>query len=130
MKTKDLVFPKESYQIIGIAMEIHSELGNIYQEINYQRVFEEKLRKLDIAFEREKKVIVKTKDGCEVGEFKIDFIVDNKVLLEFKRVNFIHFNDTKQVLRYLKATNLKLGIIINFKLNRLQYKRIINADYK
>jgi GxxExxY protein len=126
MGTNDLIYPKESYELIGIAMEIHRNLGNIYQEKHYQKVFEEKLKKRGIPYEKEKQIIIRTKDGCEIGEFFVDFIVDNKTLLEFKRVNFIHYNDIKQVLRYLDATNLKLGIIINFKLKRLQYRRIIN----
>ena len=129
MRTNDLVYPKESYQIIGIAMEVHSKLGNIYQEKHYQKVFEEKLKKLSIPFEREKVIKIKTNDDCEVGEFIVDFIINNKILLEFKRVNFIRYNDIKQVLRYLDATELKLGIIVNFKLNKLQYKRIINPRY-
>lgn len=128
MKANDLIYPKESYKIMGLAMDIHNELGNIYQEKNYQKVFAEKLEKLGIPFEKEKAIIVKTKDGCEIGKFSADFIIDNKILLEFKRVNFIHYNDVKQVLKYLNATKLKLGIIINFKLNRLQYKRIINSN--
>lgn len=123
---KELVYPRESYEIVGIAMEIHRKLGNNYQEKHYQKVFEGKLKKLQIPFEKEKQIIAKTDDGLEIGEFFIDFIVYNKILLEFKRVNYIHYNDIKQVLRYLDATRLKLGIIINFKLNRLQYKRIVN----
>lgn len=120
---RDLVYPEDSYEIIGLAMEVHRNLGNIYQEKHYQKVFEEKLKMPHI---REKKIKVKTKDGCEIGDFFIDFVIKNKIILEFKRVNFIHYNDVKQVLRYLDATGLKLGIIINFKLNKLQYKRVIN----
>lgn len=130
MRTNELIYPEESYKIIGIAMEIHRNLGNIYQEKHYQKAFEEKLKKLGIPFDREKRITVKTKDNCEIGDFLVDFIVYNKILLEFKRVNFIHYNDIKQILRYLDATNLKLGIIINFKLKRLQYRRIINPRVK
>jgi GxxExxY protein len=129
MGTKGLIYPDESYIIIGLAMEIHRKLGNIYQEKHYQKVFEEKLKLLKIPIERERKVIVKTDDGLEIGDFFVDFIVFGKILVEFKRVNFIHYNDVKQVLRYLDATGLKLGIIINFKLDKLQYKRIINPRY-
>jgi len=125
-KNKGLAYPELSYQIVGLAMEIHNKLGNIYQEKHYQKVFEEKLKQLKVPYEKEKKIIAKTDNGCEIGEFSADFVVDNKILLEFKRVNFIHYNDIKQVLRHLDATGLKLGIIINFKLNRLQYKRVIN----
>ena len=129
MGTNKLVYPNESYAVIGIVMEIHNKLGNIYQEKHYQKVFAEKLETLKIPFEREKKIKVKTDDKLEIGEFFIDFIVFNKILLEFKKVNFIHYQDVKQVLRYLDATGLKLGIIINFKLNKLQYKRVINPRY-
>jgi GxxExxY protein len=128
-KTPDIIYPELSYQLIGLAMEIHRKLGNIYQEKHYQNVFEDKLKQLSIPYEREKKINVKTDDGCRIGDFLADFVVDNKILLEFKRINFIHYNDIKQVLRYLDATGLKLGIIINFKLNKLQYKRIINLKY-
>jgi GxxExxY protein len=125
-KNSELIYPEESYRIIGIAMKVHNELGNIYQEKHYQKVFEENLKLLKIPYEREAELEAKTKDGCFIGDFLADFIVDRKILLEFKRVNFIHYNDIKQVLRYLDAANLKLGIIINFKLNKLQYRRVIN----
>lgn len=124
--TQELVYPKLSYQIVGLAMEVHNELGNIFQEKHYQRLFEEKLKKLGCPHEREKKIEAKTKDNCVVGDFFVDFVIDNKILLEFKRINCIRYDDVKQVLRYLDTTGLKLGIIINFKHNRLEYKRIIN----
>lgn len=124
--TTELIYPKESYELIGVAMETHNALGDIYQEKHYQKVFAQKLEKLGIPFEREKQLKVKTADGCEVGVFFADFVVYDKILIEFKKIDYIHYNDIKQVLRYLDATGLKLGIIINFKPNRLQYKRIIN----
>lgn len=126
MGANELIYPKESYELVGIAMKIHSDLGNIYQEKHYQKVFEEKLKKLGIPFEKEKQIKAKTDDGCEIGDFFVDFVVYNKILVEFKRINYIHYNDIKQVLRYLDATGLKLGIIINFKLSSLQYKRVVN----
>lgn len=124
----ELVYPELSFKIIGLAMEVHNELGNIFQEKHYQRLFEGKLKNLDWVYEREKKVIPRTKDGCDIGEFSIDFIIDKKILLEFKRVNCIKYDDVKQVLRYLNATGLKLGIIINFKNRQLEYKRVINPQ--
>lgn len=126
ISANDLVYPELSYKLVGLAMEVHNELGNIYQEKHYQKLFEERLKKIGMTYEKEKQMVVKTKDNYEIGEFFADFIVDNKILLEFKRVNYIHYNDIKQVMRYLDATGLKLGIIINFKLNKLQYKRIVN----
>jgi GxxExxY protein len=121
-----LVYPELSYKIVGLAMEVHNKLGNIYQEKHYQKVFEEKLKRIPIEYEKEKQITVRTDDDCEIGEFFTDFIIEDKILLEFKYKNFIHYGDIKQVLRYLDATGLKLGIILNFKLNKLQYRRVIN----
>jgi GxxExxY protein len=126
---KSIIYAEDSYKLVGIAMEIHRTLGNIYQEKHYQKLFEEKLKTLCIPFEREKKLTIKTKEGLEIGEFFADFVINNKILLELKRVNFIHYNDIKQVLRYLDATGLKLGIIVNFKLKRLEYKRVVNPRF-
>jgi GxxExxY protein len=123
---EELVYPEESYRIIGIAMEVHNQLGNIYQEKHYQKVFAGKLEILKMPFERERRIVAKTDDGLEIGEFFIDFVIFETILLEFKKVNYISYNDVKQVLRYLDATGLKLGIIINFKNKRLEYKRVIN----
>ncbi len=129
MGTKNIIYAEESYKLIGIAMKVHRKLGNKYQEKHYQKLYEEYLKDLSIPYKREVKIKVKTDDGCEIGEFAVDFIVRDKILLEFKYVNFIQYQDVKQVLRYLDATGMKLGIIINFKLNRLQYKRIINPRF-
>jgi len=61
-----------------------------------------------------------------LGDFFVDFIIDNKIVLELKKVWKITQDDIKQVLRYLKATGLKLGIIANFKYQRLEFRRVLN----
>jgi GxxExxY protein len=61
-----------------------------------------------------------------LGEFYIDFIIDNKIILEIKKVWKITQDDIKQVLRYLKATKLRLAIIANFRHKRLEYRRVIH----
>ena len=120
-----IIFPELSYLLMGILFEVHNKLGTKYQEKHYQRAIEIKLKELKIPHERERRVSVKF--GKEnLGEFLIDFVIDNKIILEVKKVWRISQDDIKQVLRYLKATNLKLGIIANFRHKRLEFRRVIN----
>ena len=110
---------------MGILFEVHNKLGTKYQEKHYQKSVEIKLKELNIPYKREVKVDIKF--GKEnLGEFFIDFTVKNKIILEIKKVWKITQDDIKQVLRYLKATNLKLALIANFKHRRLEYRRVLN----
>ena len=120
-----LVYPELSYVLMGILFEIHNKLGTKYQEKHYQRAVEIMLKTLKIPYQREAKVNIEF-NGEELGEFFIDFIIDDKIILELKRIWKITTDDIKQVLRYLKATNLKLGIIVNFRHQRLESRRILN----
>ena len=110
---------------MGILFGIHGELGTKYQEKHYQRAIEIKLKELSIPFEKEAKIEVNFHTE-KLGEFFIDFIIDNKIILETKMVWMITQDDVKQVLRYLKSTNLKLGIIVNFRHKKLEYRRVLN----
>ena len=125
MCKEKLLYPDLSYQIMGILFEVHNKLGTKYQEKHYQNAVEIKLKELNIPYQREKKVNVKFENE-DLGEFYIDFVIDDKILLELKKIWRITPNDIKQVLRYLDALNLRLGIIANFKRKRLEYRRILN----
>jgi len=120
-----LVHPELSYILMGILFEVHNKLGTKYQEKHYQRAIEIKLIELKIPHKKEVKVDVEF-DEENLGEFFIDFIIDNKIILEVKKVWKITQDDVNQVLRYLKATRLKLAIIANFKHERLEYRRVLN----
>jgi len=110
---------------MGILFEVHNKLGTKYQEKHYQRAVEIKLKELNVPYQKEAKV--KLEFGKEeLGDFFIDFIIDNKIVLEIKKVWRISQDDIKQVLRYLKSTNFKLGIIANFKHKRLEFRRVLN----
>jgi len=120
-----LIYPELSYILMGILFEVHNKLGTKYQEKHYQKAIEIKLKELNIPYKREVKVNVEF--GKEnLGEFFIDFIIDNKIILEIKKIWKITQDDIKQVLRYLKATKLKLAILANFKYRRLEYRRVLN----
>lgn len=124
IKKAELLYPELSYQLMGILFEVHNKLGTKYQEKHYQRAIETKLKLLKIPYKREVSIEVNFKND-KLGDFFADFIIDGKILLETKMVWRININDVKQVLRYLDAAKLKLGVIANFKHSKLEYKRVI-----
>ncbi|PIR44385.1 GxxExxY protein [Candidatus Wolfebacteria bacterium CG10_big_fil_rev_8_21_14_0_10_31_9] len=120
-----VLYPDLSYKIMGILFEVHNKLGTKYQEKHYQKAIEIKLKEYKLPYKREAQIKVKFGND-DLGEFFIDFIINNQIILETKVVWRISQNDIKQVLRYLKSTNLKLGIIANFKHDNLEFRRILN----
>jgi len=111
---------------MGLLFEVHNKLGTKYQEKHYQRALEIKLKDLNVPYIRERKINVNFENQV-LGEFYADFVIDDKIILELKKVWAITQDDVKQVLRYLDATNLDLAIIANFKHQRLEYRRVVNS---
>jgi GxxExxY protein len=125
----EIVLKDESYELMGLLFEIHTKLGSIYKEINYQDAIEEVLKREKISYVREKQIILKFND-LELSNLFADFIVDNKILIEVKVKNFITNDDVRQTSRYIKSENLPLGIVVNFKKEKLEYKRVINPAFE
>jgi GxxExxY protein len=121
-----IIFKEESYKIIGICMNIHSTLGNGFLEAVYSEVLEKEFIKNNIPYKREVKLDLFFNGEKLDKKYKADFICFDNIILEIKAVSFIHENFTKQTLNYLKATDKKLGLLINFGEKSLKYKRIIN----
>ncbi|OGK20004.1 hypothetical protein A2866_06235 [Candidatus Roizmanbacteria bacterium RIFCSPHIGHO2_01_FULL_39_8] len=125
---RNIVYPELSYKIIGILFEIHNELGSRYQEKYYQRAIELSLNENHILFEKEKMVPLIFKD-ITIGKYFLDFVIENKIALEVKTIDFFTKKDWRQVKGYLKSANLELGILANFNSERLVYKRILNSNF-
>lgn len=115
-----------TYKLIGIAMEIHKELGPVHKEIIYQNALCQELEIQKIPFKREKVLPVNFKDK-RVGVYKPDFIVEDKVVVEIKAVEFLPQKAEIQLSYYLKGTDYKVGLLLNFGSPRLQVKRRIYA---
>ena len=120
-----LLYPELSYKLVGILFEVHTELGNRYQEKYYQRAMQVKLKKNNIPFKKEISVNL-TVDGERIGKYFLDFLIDNKIVLELKAKPNFTKNDFKQVKAYLHAFKLELGLLVNFYGDSLEYKRILN----
>lgn len=121
-----LVYPKLSYEVVGILFEIHNKLGNRYQEKYYQRAVEVKLKNKKISYQKEISVDLMI-DGQKIGKYFLDFLVDDKLVLELKAKPLPTKNDYRQIRAYLKSKNLKLGILANFYGESLEYKRVLNS---
>jgi len=114
-----------SYKIVGIAMEVHRELGAGFLESVYDEVFGIELEKGGLNFEYQKELPIIYKGEKLKKEFRVDYLIEKIILVENKATKGITEIDEAQIHNYLKATSLKLGIIINYSLPSLEYKRIL-----
>ena len=121
----DLLYKTESYQIIGVAMEVHKELGPGFLEAVYQEAFEMELQRQDIPYEREKLLNVFYKGKKLKKHYSADFVCYDKIVVELKALGELSSDHEAQVLNYLKTSKLKLGLLLNFGTKSLQYKRLI-----
>ena len=116
---------EESFKIIGAAMEVHRIIGCGFSEVIYQEALEEELTLRGIPFSREMVSSVTYKGNVLSNFFRPDFICYDKVIVVLKTVSDFTEEHVTQVLNYLKATDLKLGILINSVKESLEYKRIL-----
>lgn len=123
-----VVSPELTYKIIGILFKVHNELGSSMLEKYYQRAVEIELKQEQLPFIKEAPVELSYRGKC-IGKYYLDFIIMNKVILELKASKSNDPKFFKQVLSYLHQTHIPLAILANFRRERLEYKRIINADY-
>lgn len=122
---EDYPFKKECYNIIGAAMEVHRELGPGFLEPVYQEALELVFIEKRIPYQREKVLDIYFRGQLLQKKYVADFICYDEVIVELKALSGLTENDLAQILNYLKATDKKIGLLINFGTNRLQYKRVI-----
>ena len=115
-----------THKIIGCAMQVHSFLGNGFQEFIYQRALAIEFDKAGLNFQRELEVPIFYKDIIEpIGRRRVDFLVEGIVLVELKAIielNDLHIN---QILNYLKTYKLEVSLLINFGEKSLKFKRLV-----
>lgn len=125
MQKVEIISKEESYKIIGAAMEVHKELGSGYLEPVYQEALSLEFQFQNIPFERERLLPVYYKNINLIKRYSVDFVCFNQILVELKATSDLSGDHLAQVLNYLKASKLKLGILINFGAGSLQYKRLV-----
>ena len=121
LKHKDI-----TEKIIGAAIEVHKFLGNGFQEVIYQRALGVEMRRVGLEFAREIEQDIYYKDFPEpIGTRRADFVVAENVLVELKALTMLEPVHEAQILNYLKAYRLEIGLLINFGEKRINVKRFI-----
>jgi GxxExxY protein len=111
-------------KIIGAAMEVHKYLGNGFQEVIYQRALSIELNMQNLQHKREKEMQL-TYKGYDIGKRRVDFFIEEKIMLEIKAVKVLEDVHLAQAINYLEAYNMEIGLLINFGSTSLQFKRVM-----
>ncbi|EKD56223.1 MAG: hypothetical protein ACD_58C00265G0006 [uncultured bacterium] len=126
-KREDLIYPDESYKIVGILYDVFNNLGSGHKECFYQKAIAIALTNEKIKFKEQAYTPV-TYKNVKIGKYFLDFLIDDKIVLEIKKDSIFRKQNIEQVYSYLKANNLKLGILANFTRTKVDYKRILNIN--
>ena len=124
-KTGKYQFEGLSNQIIGAAIEVHKELGPGFLESIYEHALKVELSKRGFHFDGQKEIKIEYR-GVEVGIHRLDFLVENEIIVELKALKDLADIHFAQLRSYLKATGLKVGLLLNFSKPSLEIKRIVN----
>ena len=116
---KEYPFKDITEKIISCAIEVHSLLGPGLLENLYEEAMEHELKSRGIEYNRQKELEIKYK-GNPIGNYRLDYLIENKVIVELKCVEAIKNIHIAQVLTYLRAENLKVGLLLNFNVDKLK----------
>jgi len=120
-----VVYKELSYEIMGAIFEVFRELGYGFKERYYEDAIAKEFKIRGINFERQIPYKLKYKEEI-IGNYRFDFLFENKIIIELKRGDFFSKNNITQALQYLKSSNLKLTILINITSKGVKFKRIVN----
>jgi GxxExxY protein len=122
---EELLYKEEVYRLVGFCMEIHRELGKGHDEVIYKDALVVDLGRAQIPFAREKNYTISYKEVILPHFYYADFVIWEKILFEGKAVERLTDAHVKQVLNYLAASKLRVGLLVNFGADSLEWKRII-----
>lgn len=120
-----VIYKELSYDIVGAAFEVFRELGYGYKEKFYEDAIAKEFKKKNLKYKRQLQYKVIYKEEV-IGIQQLDFLVEEKIIVELKRGDYFSKNNIEQVIQYLKTSNLKLAILINITSQGVKFKRILN----
>jgi GxxExxY protein len=120
----EYLFKELSYAVVGAAMEVHRLLGPGFLEYVYRRALAHEFELRGISFAREVPLNI-TYKKIQIGKYKADFAIDEKIILEAKAVSALVPRHEAQAIHYLAGTGLRLALLLNFGAESLQIKRLI-----
>jgi|SRR6185312_167057 GxxExxY protein len=121
----ELLYKEEVFKLVGFCMEIHRELGKGHNEILYKDALVVELGRANVPFSRETSYEVAYKGVILPHRYCADFILWDKIVFEAKAIERLLDAHVKQVLNYLAASKLRLGLLVNFGSDSLEWKRVI-----
>jgi GxxExxY protein len=127
IQKQDLIYPELSYKLVGLAYNVFNELGHGHLEKVYQKAYAKELKDASIIFKEQAPYQVIYKEEV-IGNNYLDFLIEDKVIIELKRSDFHSKKYIDQVSNYIKVSNLQLAILINFTTNGVRIKRIVNES--
>jgi len=121
-----LLYEEITYKIRGAIFNIKKQLDLGHKEVIYQKALEKEFEKIGLSFEKEKSIEIKY-DNKKIGTYRPDFVIDDKVVLEIKKLPFIGKFEKEQVWHYLKGSKYQLAILANFARDDVRIERFINT---
>ncbi len=122
----ELVLKDEVYAVVGAALEVYWQLGNGFLEPIYQEALAIELGRRGIPFEAKKRLTVRYKGQCLEKKYEADFVCYGQIIVELKSLVGLSGRDLSQLVNYMKATGLRVGLLINFGSSvKLEWKRFI-----
>lgn len=126
MTKSKLKYADLTEKIIGCAIKVHNFLGHGFQEVIYQCALAIELTEARVQFERERDISIIYK-GKDIGTQRVDFLVENTIMVELKAISQLDDSNYAQMINYLEAFKLEIGLLINFGEKRLKWKRFIKT---
>ena len=122
-----VIYKELSYKLLGAIFTVYNELGHGFKERYYEDAIAKEFDIRGIKYKRQLPCKLAYK-GEIIGGYRFDFLVEDKIVLELKRGDFYSRNNITQALQYLKASKLKLAILINITQDGVKSKRILNIE--
>lgn len=125
MDKNKVIYAELSYRIVGILYDVYNEIGYGHKEKYYQNAISYVFKEANIKFQEQVYIPLNYKDK-KIGKYYLYFLIDDKIILEIKVGSLFKRQNLDQVISYLKAQKLKLGIIANFTREGVKFRRILN----
>lgn len=122
----ELLLKEEVYAVVGAAIEVQRELGPGFLEAVYQEALEQELEVRNVPFESQKRLRILYKGHPLKKEYIADLVCNNQIIVELKAIERLLSKEQAQILNYLKATDLRVGLLINFGSHgKLEWRRFV-----
>ncbi|MDP2676874.1 MAG: GxxExxY protein [bacterium] len=127
LQRNDIVYPELSYKINGILFDVFKEMGFGYQEKYYGKALAVRLTEEGLKFKEQVSMPIQY-HAEDIGRYIFDFLIEDRIILELKKGDYFRKENMEQVIGYLKASGLRLGLLANFTRNGVRIRRILNIN--